>query len=389
MIKKNYLLILLTILLLASCSKNDLTIDSLPVIDITKKYPEKEIILSRIAEIKYVHLDSRYDGYLYRGTIKYIAENSIVVNDVESGSILFFSKDGNPKSRFNRYGNGPEEYLEKMGSIVYDEETDDVFVSDSFNNNIQVYSSKGEYKRKLILPYGVRESQMRSFDNQSLIMFDEGRMRNKALQKKLERTTHMTDSSFFLISKTDGQVLNYIPMSDSQNNLTIYSDRGNPMFLINTNIVKHAEGFLLCNPETDTVFLFSKTKELTPIICKIPSVGKSEAKIILNNCIDVEKYQFMQAKAVGYGYWGDNNNDKYFVRDKKTGEVYQQKIVIPEFKGKKIVIYPGHSNSFHENGTHIELDLMELKLAYRENKLSGKLKELVATLNENEDNNVW
>jgi hypothetical protein len=34
------------------------------------------------------------------------------------------------------------------------------------------------------------------------------------------------------------------------------------------------------------------------------------------------------------------------------------------------------------------LSLYELKQAYLENKLSGKLKELVATLNEDEDNNV-
>ena len=32
---------------------------------------------------------------------------------------------------------------------------------------------------------------------------------------------------------------------------------------------------------------------------------------------------------------------------------------------------------------------MELKEAYRENRLSGKLKELVAILNELEDNNVF
>ena len=42
-----------------------------------------------------------------------------------------------------------------------------------------------------------------------------------------------------------------------------------------------------------------------------------------------------------------------------------------------------------ENGHYFELDLIELKQAYKENRLSGKLKELVATLNEEEDNNVF
>ena len=392
-INKNSFFLLSTVILLTSCLHNNISTDGLPVIDINKQYPEKEMILSDIADIKYVYLESKRNDFLYRGAIKYVTENTIVVNDIASGSILFFSKDGTPKSRFNRYGNGPEEYNEKVIPIVYDEVTDEVFVSVSFVNYIQVYSSKGEYKRKLLLPHGVRLTQMDSYDNQSLIVFDEGRMLYKAQPKtsedNMDYLTHLVDSSFFLISKADGQVLNYIQMLASKNDLSFKTPAGNPMMIYNTNIVKNAEGFLLCNPEIDTVFLYGKTKNLTPIICKTPLIGKSEPKIILNNCMDVGKYQFMEIRTVGYDYFGDRNRNKYYVRDKNSGKVFQQKIVIPDYRDKKITIYPNYSNFFHENGTHIELDLIELKGAYRENKLSGKLKELVGTLNENEGNNVF
>ena len=37
---------------------------------------------------------------------------------------------------------------------------------------------------------------------------------------------------------------------------------------------------------------------------------------------------------------------------------------------------------------YFELDLLELKQAFSENKLRGKLKELVGTLDEEKDNNV-
>ncbi|MDR0540626.1 MAG: 6-bladed beta-propeller [Dysgonamonadaceae bacterium] len=57
-----------------------------------------------------------------------------------------FSKDGTPQSRFNRLGQGPEEYNNIM-RIHYDEKTDDVFVGQEHVNYIQVYSSHGEYKR--------------------------------------------------------------------------------------------------------------------------------------------------------------------------------------------------------------------------------------------------
>ena len=387
-----FLVLLLTIALLTSCSHNNLPTEGLAVIDVSKKYPEKEILLNDIADISYVHLDAKHNDFLYKGSIRYVTENTFVVNDALSHSILFFSKDGSPKSRFCRYGNGPEEYLGMCNEIVYDEAIDDVFINTPHLRCIQVYSSKGEYKRKLPLPHGVRVFQMGCFDSQSLIVFDESRMLYKAQPKtpedNMDYLTHLIDSSFFLISKADGQVM-YIPMSASQNDLSFKTSKGNPMLIYSTYIVKHVDGFLLYNPEIDTVFLFNKNKELSPVIYKIPSVEKSEPKIILSNCLDVDNYQFMEAKNIGADYFGDNKPNYYYIRNKKTGEVFQQRIIMPDYKGKKITISPGHSNFFHENGTHIELDLIELKQAFRENRLSGKLKELVTTLNEFDDNNVF
>ena len=91
MSKNRFLLLLLTIAWLAGCSHNHLSTDSLPVIDVTKNYPEREIKLSDIADITYVHLDSKDDDFLYRGSIRYITENTFVVNDAVTNSFLFFS----------------------------------------------------------------------------------------------------------------------------------------------------------------------------------------------------------------------------------------------------------------------------------------------------------
>ena len=138
----------------------------------------------------------------------------------------------------------------------------------------------------------------------------------------------------------------------------------------------------------DTVFLYNKDKELILVLCKIPTVSKSAIRYILSNCIDVDKYQFIEVKSLD-SYLGNKNREIYYLREKKTGEVFRQKILIPDYKDKKFIIIPDQNIFFHENGTHFELDLIELKRAYRENKLGGKLKELVATLNELEDNNVF
>ena len=79
---------------------------------------------------------------------------------------------------------------------------------------------------------------------------------------------------------------------------------------------------------------------------------------------------------------------KYIMRDKKTNEIFRQKISLPDYKGKEFFIRTRTIRDI-EDGVSFELDLTELTQAYRENRLSGKLKELVATLNEDVDNNIF
>jgi hypothetical protein len=103
-------------------------------------------------------------------------------------------------------------------------------------------------------------------------------------------------------------------------------------------------------------------------------------------CMDAGRFQFMSV--IHYLTNGNTSPPAYYTMDKKTGEIFRQKIILPDYKGKDFYINPSFAN-YYEKEYHFELDLIELKQAERENRLSGKLKELVATLNENEDNNVF
>ena len=80
---------------------------------------------------------------------------------------------------------------------------------------------------------------------------------------------------------------------------------------------------------------------------------------------------------------------KNLIRNKKTGDVFVQKITLPDYRGKDFTIGLKTKSQPYEEGVFFELELVELKQADRENRLSGKLKELVSTLNEDEDNNVF
>jgi len=107
-----------SMIICASCQQPK---GELPHIDVRKDYPEKELILTDIADVSYLHPSSDDDDYLYNGLIRAITANTIVIVDMRSGDILFFSKDGAPKSRFNRRGNGPREYRSAY-RVLFDEE---------------------------------------------------------------------------------------------------------------------------------------------------------------------------------------------------------------------------------------------------------------------------
>ena len=150
---------------------------------------------------------------------------------------------------------------------------------------------------------------------------------------------------------------------------------------------KCPDGLFLYNPETDTVFLYSKDKSLTPYLHKKPLLSDLDPMLAMDICMDAGKFQFISV--IRYLANGDTSPaNSYYMRDKTTGEIFRQKLTLPDYQGKVFYIDPRMPN-YYEKAYHFELDLIELKDADRENRLSGKLKELVDTLNENEDNNVF
>ena len=392
--KKLYSICFLLTALTYGCSSANSSKKGLPYIDSRKNYPEKELILTDIADVSYLHLNADDRDYLYSGGIRCVTEKTIVVYDNSSHTILFFSKDGKPKSRFNRRGRGGEEYLE-ADMIRYDETTDDVFVFSTVSRTdyIQVYSSNGKYKRKISIP-GICIYRVINFDEHSFLVYDLNYYSPKLHEKQKSSPlagliTHSPsfifskyESPFFLISKTDGAIIENIKVPEKD--IVLLNPEGIPFDP--ARMIQSPEGVFLCNPDTDTVFLYGKDRSLTPVIYKTPPGIDSYPMVILNNCIDMGRYQFMELVTV----CRENREYPitYYFRDKKSGDIFKQKIVLPDYKGKVFNIGSYRLGYNFENGVRFNLDLMELKQALRENRLSGELKDLVATLKD-DDNNVF
>ena len=393
-----------------SCSSEKQPKVGIPCIDASKNYPEKEIFLTDIADVTYLCLNSDDEDYLYRGSVSYITANTVVVVDNASGSILFFSKDGTPKLRFNHKGQGSGEYT-SVTSIIYNEKADEVFVTN--RTKIQVYSSSGEYKRTITLPAKIRYTgEMIDFDEHSLFFSDatyEGEI-VAALSAGGEVSIKNYFLPFYRISKTTGEVLEYIELQGTNLFIGAYYEgrytggrkvwmSGNQKFTS-----KCAEGVLLINAQNDTVFLYHEDNTLTLYLSKIPSIASQNPMEYLFNCLDRGQYQFIQVNIMREGVYPVFYPSRYYMRNKITGEIIRQKLLLPDYQGKEFIMDPFYPTNipdaivsdaivsdgiFYDDGYCFELDLYKLKEAYRDGKLSGQLKELVAKLDEDKDNNVF
>jgi len=138
-------ILVLLLACLVSCGGNK-SADELPVIDVTKSYPEKAIVLQNIAQVEYIPLETG-DDFLIDNNVfpEYIDGDYIIMRNWNSGDIMFFDRHtGKGIRKINRKGRGPGEY-EAVSEIFVDRASDEMYVS-SFSKKYLVYDLYGTFK---------------------------------------------------------------------------------------------------------------------------------------------------------------------------------------------------------------------------------------------------
>lgn len=353
------------VLLGCSCTSTDQE-KGLTTIDLSKDYPKKEILLSEIADIQYVYMNEGND-YIYGGNPLYVSDHTFVF--YSEGIFLFFTKDGQPKSKFNHQGNGPDEY-DYFSKVVYDEANDELYILSE--KRLIVYSSSGVHKRTIALSLSddKRITSMANYDNGSLLLFD--------------------SDNFVLISKADGSELKRLDVSSGEK-VKLYAinqdeQRVSVIASTQNQIVNYKDGLLLSDYSTDTVFFFNKNKELIPVLIKQPSIHSMDPVIYANTFVEAADYLFYRKIIVKVQ--NGQLPSVYLMQNKKDGTVYEQEIKMDDFKGKQVEIAPEILTSSSQRGL-VVLDLAELEEAYADGRLKGKLKELMEKIDRENGNNVY
>ena len=109
----------------------------LPIFDLQGQYPEKEIILQDIADVRYVVLETGDSSLV--GTRTILMTDSLLVTVNKKSDVIFFDKSGKYLHSFNHTGMSGEEYGDVVSGYCIDEKAREIFIYDGLQSRIQVY----------------------------------------------------------------------------------------------------------------------------------------------------------------------------------------------------------------------------------------------------------
>ena len=151
---KYYISIIIPLLLLTSCSRNNKypTVDTNAVIAHVDDYPfdPPKLFESReyIDSVKFIRLETTRDCLVAAINEVFFTDEYIIVVDAKAASLFFFDLNGKYSHKIHRRGRGPGEYLKIMRAMV-DEQKETVFVYDSEARKLISYDFYGRHLRTI------------------------------------------------------------------------------------------------------------------------------------------------------------------------------------------------------------------------------------------------
>lgn len=260
-------------------SNNDNAHSILPILDLSKEYPEKRIDICEIADVEYIPLETKDESIVALGIYFNISEDYIITYD-QYGPIHFFNRKGKHLYSINNYGPGPTEF-HTISYLAVDFEKEEYYVCDY--QKIQVYSFTGYWKRTLKKPHNIKYDNLFNYNKKFLITnnrYDD--------YSHLEKTP-IDKTPYYLIDKETG-VHTPLPLTVENrisrvfNERIVRYDKNTSMidydYIFMTPLLANNNDFLIADYGLDTLYSF-KNDNLTPIAVQSPPVHSSHPPTVI------------------------------------------------------------------------------------------------------------
>lgn len=375
--------------------------EDLIVVDVSKDYPKKELILQDLFDVEYIPLETT-DEFVTLGWLQAIGKDVMIVRNMfaADGNIFIYDRKGKAVRKINRRGQGNEEYYATNG-IYLDDEKGEMFVGNLQQRKIMTYDLFGNFKRSFLFKEGEDEDTKSWVYYKAIFNLDGDHFicQDASSGRNFNRDHHDLEprNIFLIVSKRDGSVVEEIKIPfEKKVSQVLFDEKGIGM-VNNPCIVPYGDRWLLTEPSCDTVYTYSPADGLKPFIVRTPSIQSMSPEIFLFSGVVTDRYCFMQTVkkelnlAMMDTYYRLMRTD--LVYDRETKEVSEYVLYNDDFT-KEVPIANLVDEIFDLtvfNNDEIaftwRINTPELVEAYQEGHLKGKLKEIAAGMHE-EDNPV-
>ena len=382
---KNITLFFILMLALSACTSQpkEPANSTLPVLDLSKDYPEIKVDIHELGEVEYIPLETTDESIMRVGLYHYISNDYIIVQDL--GVMQIFDRKGKHITRFDHTGPGPKEYHYIHGCKA-DFRAKELYIYDP--KKIQVYSFSGEWIRTVgNIPEGIRPEF--TFDYNEKYLITHNVFHDYWNFEKLP----VDLTPYYLIDKQTGE---FIPLPLTVKNRIsrivhkeikdISENVAQPIvekILINPMLANGSD-ILIADFGLDTLYSY-KNDRLTPIAVQYPSAHSTNPPVVIAPFFYTD--QFLIFKPVEIRY-----DSKYALQplddaplmmwNRKTNEIYRIQLYDSNRPNRKLKNTMEGMQLENPNQIFIAHYADKLCTDNEEGKLKGKLKEVASKLTE-------
>ncbi|MDR0699296.1 MAG: 6-bladed beta-propeller [Tannerella sp.] len=350
----------------------------LPVIDISRNHPEKRQILQDVADIEYIPLETSADVLLSgNATLSSVSDKYILVHEARRGDIYVFDRTGEIYSHFNHKGQGSREYTWIGAGTIIDEKGEEIFVC---SQSIQVYSLNGEYKRTLKINTIQKELKVFNFDDETLLVYEDVIIYSPT-------NISAKKNPYSLISKKDGSEVSVldIHLAERYSTRMPVPEENDKFRLVSMSYpgmhLHYGQDFMIADISSDTMYLLTQNRELTPILTRKPSVHTSDPKRIWFTLLTTDKFVLIGSLPLVFNSRG--GRIPVLMYEFETGETSKASFLDAENGMGKWT--PDASPAIAKNMTASLIQSPSIIESYKKNQLKGDYEKFAATLGEDDN----